>query len=521
MLLKKIKLYISNDYLKIILLTLFLGIFIFPLANSINFYQNDDWIYYKAISQFLTGNYVIPGYIQALFYTQGVMGTVFANYFGLEKLPVLTFILSIFTLFIFLIITRKYYLNNFKDTALVGLFMLVCPLYMYASLGFMSDMYFLFFLVFGFLFVELFLRTSKWYHFLGFNLLHIIAFFARQLSIVTGFALFLILLLQKKYKWALAQLAANIGILYVYQEILPKTKNAVAHSELLFNNLLNFDYTFSTTYVGLIYATAFIAPITILLVKRVLSNNLKINLIYLSSCIGLFFLFNFLFNPQIPANPNMYFLKNTVDVRGFFYGSSMGYKYALMYETEIYQFFEFISKITLAIFFTSVIFLIRKSLNFYSVFAIMYLGFMAVLDGGLYDRYYLPLIPVTILFILSLESKFNLTIRIISYISLVVITLYSYNFSMDFVILNNHLWEVGKETADMKGFSRNRISAGNAWNRTYYSEKFYKYKFFFETRDNREELKCCFKLYEQYDISYPFNIFVKPKIYLYMRDVAN
>lgn len=521
MLSHKIKSIFSNDFFKITFFTLALGLFIFPLANSINFYQNDDWIYYKAISQFLTGNYTIPGYIQALFYTQGVMGTVFANYFGLEKLPVLTFILSILTFFIFQIIVRKYYLDSFKDTVLIGLFMLVCPLYMYASLGFMSDIYFLFFLISAFLVIEVFLRSGKWYYFLVFNILHIIGFFARQLSIITGFALFFYLIIQKKYKWAIAQLIANIGILYVYQEILPKTKNAVAHSELLFTNLLNFDYTFSTTYVGLIYATAFIAPVTILLVKKTISKDIKFNIGYLISCIGIFFLFNYLFNPQIPANPNMYYLKNTVDIRGFFYGSSMGYKYALMYETEIYQIFEVISKITLAVFFTSVLFLIRKSLNFYSIFAIIYLGFMAVLDGGLYDRYYLPLIPVTLLFILSLENKLNLSIRVVSWISLAVITLYSYNFSMDFVILNNHLWEVAKETADTKGFSRNRVAAGNAWNRTYYSEKFYKYKFFFETRDNREELKCCFKLYEQYDISYPFNIFVKPKIYLYMRDVVN
>ena len=518
--LSRIKSFLLNDYFKISLLAVLVFWAIYPLSNSINFYQNDDWIYYLTIQQFLTGNYVMPGYIEALFYTQGFLGTVYANFFGLSKLPVLTLIVSALTFYIFAITVRKHHLNSFKDTTIVAVMLLVSPLYVYATLGFMSDMYFLFFMVLSIFFIEEFLKDYKYKNFIFLNLAIIIGFFVRQLSVLLGFAFFIVLLIKRKYKLALLQFTLSISLILVYLYLVPKTATMEKHQNLLFENLLNPSYIFTTTYVGVIYAVMTILPLTILIISKFIKSKpglLKSGLFILTS-LAFYFLFNYLFNPSNTTNPNFYYLKNTVDKRGFFTGSSLGQKYGLMYEQEIYYYFELITKITLAFFITSVIFYIRRTLNFYSIFIILYLGFMSVLGGGLYDRYYLPLIPIAILFILNLANEFNFTTRAISVVSILIVSFYSYNFAMDFVILNNNIWETSREVSQKTGTSYKRILAGNAWNRTYYNDKFDKYRFSFEKRETDPEIKCCFKLYDTVEVYFVFNIFKDSKIYLYKRD---
>ena len=516
----KIKSFLTGDYFKISLLAAFIFWIIYPLSNSINFYQNDDWIYYKTIQQFLTGDYVMPGYIEALFYTQGFLGTVYAYLFGLDKLPVLTLIISILTFYIFAITIRKHYLNNFKDTALVSIMLLISPLYIYSTLGFMSDMYFLFFVAISIFFIEEFLKEYKYKDFIFLNLAIVIGFFVRQLSIIVGFAFFLILLFKRKYKWAIAQLISSVSLFLAYLYLVPKTRTMEKHQNLLFENLLNPSYIFTTTYVGVIYAIMTILPLTILIISKFIKTRpglLKSGLFILSSLV-VYFLFSYLFNPSNTTNPNFYYLKNTVDKKGFFTGTSLGQKYGLMYEQEIYYYFELITKITLAFFITSIIFYIKRSLNFYSIFIILYLGFMTVLGGGLYDRYYLTLIPVAILFILNLAKEFNYITRFLSVISILIVSFYSYNFAMEFVILNNNIWDTSKEVSQKTDTSYKRIQAGNAWNRTYYNDKFDKYRFSFEKRETDPEIKCCFKLYDTVEVNFVFNMFNDSKIYLYKRD---
>lgn len=517
---KRISSIFLNDYFKFFVLSLFIFYFIYPLSNSINFYQNDDWVYYKTIQQFLTGNYTIPGYIEALFYTQGFLGTIFAYFFGIAKLPVLTLAVSILSFFIFGLILRKNYLINFKDTTLIAIMLLVSPLYMYATLGFMSDMYFLFFLLLAYFFIEEFLKKYKYKHFIFLNLAIIIGFFVRQLSIISGVALILILIVNKKYKWAIAQLLSTILLITSYLFAVPKTATMEKHQELLFQNLLNPNYLFTTTYVGVVYAVMTILPLTLLLISKFIKSqpSFQKSFLFLATSVAIYFLFNYLFDPAMTTNPNFYYLKNTVDQKGFFTGTTMGQKYTFIYAESLYFYLELITKISLAVFVTSILFHIKKVTSFYLFFIILYLGFMAVLGGGLYDRYYLPLIPTAILFILSISNEFNFTIRALSVISILIIAFYSYNFSMDFVILNNKIWETSREVSQKTGTSYKRIQAGNAWNRTYINDKFDKYRFYFEKRDVDPELKCCFKLYETVEVNFVFNMFKDSKIYLYKRD---
>ena len=233
----------------------------------------------------------------------------------------------------------------------------------------------------GILFYELFNRNPKWYYFLGFNILMVVGFFTRQLSIITGVVFFIVLLIQKKFKWAILQIISNLTLLLSYFYFVPKTSTMESENQLSYFELLKFDTTFSITYAGLIYAVAFIAPLTLLLVKKFLNDsteNKKIRIIYLISILITFICFYFPFNPKIPNNENMFYFKNSLGRTGFFFGNHLGNKYSIYYSDAIYYIFEIICKITLAVFFTSSLFLFKKLFNLYSLFIIFYLGLRVV-----------------------------------------------------------------------------------------------------------------------------------------------
>ena len=513
--------FLKSPKILILFFSFFIFLLLFPLSNLINFYQNDDWVYYKAISQFLNGNYQMPGYIEALFYTQGFLGTLFAKIFGLSKLPILTLLLACATYFIFTFTIFKFYLHKVGQSILIGLLFFVSPLYIYSTLGFMSEIYFVFFLTLSFYFYEELKHKSSNLNFFLFNLSMIVGFFVRQFSIFAGFVAVVIFVKDKKYKFAGVQALIDILLYLSYQYLVPKTGTMVKHGVLNFTNLLDPSFVFTTTYIGLIYATIFLIPLIIILTKQNLSiekSKILKFLSYLIFVVGIFVSIGYFFDNEYADNSDVFYLKNTVNNNGFFYGNSFGEKYHFYNETGFYYYLELLAKISVAFFLASILFNYKKLLNFYFLFAVLYLGFMLILEGGLYDRYYLPLIPVTILFILSLISKINnFDLALIStFISLTIF--FSYNFAMDFVILNKLLWDTGNKLNYELNVPKELIAAGNGWNRTYQNKDLrYKYMFYFQTREYNKDISCCFKLYDTFEIFYPFNMFKDSKIYLYKR----
>lgn len=506
---------------KILLFSILLFSIIFPLSNSISFYQNDDWVYYRVIKQFLTGNYDMPGYIEALFYTQGFLGTIFAKFFGVEKLPVLTLLTACISFFMLAIILNKFYLKNVFNSILVSLIMFVSPLFIYSTLGFMSEMYFILFLLLAFYFLESYQATTKKIDLVFFNISVIIGFFVRQLAIFSIVASVIVFIKNKKYKEALIQASVGILLFLAYTYIVPKTGTMKKHGVLYFENLYDYSFVITTIYIGLAYSTFFVLPYLSSLIRGSLGNKPSIikisSFVFLTIC--LYLTTFFMVNPEHSDEPTMFYLKNTVNKEGFFYGRSLGQKYSILHSTEIYNYIELATKVSVAIFLASLIFLYKELINFYFVFAVIYIGFMLVLGGGLYDRYFLPLIPVTILFISSIDNKIHLISKSLIITFLFLVSFYSYNFAMDFVVLNNKMWEIGNKLYLEQNVAKDLVSAGNGWNRTYLSKTLrYKYVFFFGPRSEDKELSCCFKLKETIEVFYPFNFFKDPKIYLYKRE---
>src|SRR3989339_2111301 len=86
---------IKSRYFAGVVTALVLFFLLLPLSLKIDFMQNDDWVYYGMVESFMKLDFRLDPLSAPTFYTQGVLGTLFAWLFGLESLPVLTLFISV------------------------------------------------------------------------------------------------------------------------------------------------------------------------------------------------------------------------------------------------------------------------------------------------------------------------------------------------------------------------------------------------------------------------------------------
>jgi len=149
---------IKSRYFAGAAVSLFLFILLLPLSIKIDFMQNDDWVYYGMVENFMKLNFTLDPLSAPTFYTQGILGTLFAWIFGLESLPVLTLIISVLCFSVFYVILLRHFNLGQFESVLVSLIMFFNPLFIYSVWGFMTENYSLFFMLLAILF---YLETVK------------------------------------------------------------------------------------------------------------------------------------------------------------------------------------------------------------------------------------------------------------------------------------------------------------------------------------------------------------------------
>src|SRR3989344_1075884 len=132
-----------SDRDKWLLICALIFLLILPLSLKIDFYQNDDWVYYKNVEYFLNGDFRLDPYLGPTFYVQGLMGMLFSKLFGLGRLPILTLIVSVVNLFILGVILLKFFKKKLFDTLLLSFLYFFNPVQVYSMWGFMTDNYFM------------------------------------------------------------------------------------------------------------------------------------------------------------------------------------------------------------------------------------------------------------------------------------------------------------------------------------------------------------------------------------------
>ncbi|MEO5355170.1 MAG: hypothetical protein H7835_18435 [Magnetococcus sp. XQGC-1] len=150
------------------------------------------------------------------------------------------------------------------------------------------------------------------------------------------------------------------------------------------------------------------------------------------------------------------------------------------------------------------------------IFIILYFGIM-LLTETFYDRYLLVLIPFIILFIAK-----SLKHCLIEYIILVPFILflgfYSYQLTMDFILVNSYIWNKSNALVIQDYIEHKSIQGTNAWKLNYRNiERNYTYDFSYDSQTVNPKYKVEYDLIEVKEIKYPLNIFIEPKIYLYKK----
>jgi hypothetical protein len=485
--------------------------------------QNDDWNRTATVVRFLNGNFTLNPKTATTFYSQGFIGAFFSLVFGFKNLPFLTLLISILNFYIFAkILTKNFKIKTIKAN-IVSLIFFFTPLNIYSSIGFMTENYTMLFILLS---IYLFLEYEKNYKFrdlLLFNLSGMLAFFSKQNGIILQAASIPYFLFKKKYKEALIQTFFIITIFGYYYLFFPRTPE-MRSKDFVFENLKNIKYAYSLTYGILLVMTSYLLPLLLNLIYKTYFQqkiNKKTLLIYLGISVFLFFLLNQLFEPRRLWIREYPYFQNTFERTGFLPRSLMGTKYQFIGNYKLYLFWDFISKIVLALTLPCIFFYRKKILNIYSISIGGYILLM-VFVKVFYDRYLLPLFPLTILFLISLENmKKEKLFYLFTLPFLLFTSFFSIQLATDFIISNNYIWSKSEEIVREFDVPPERIRGGRAWGKlhdtTTYELENYDYLFSFDSPEKNPENMKMFELIEVKDVGVSGSIFIDPKVFLYKK----
>jgi len=486
-----------------------------PVAASINFYQNDDWVYYKNVSKFSTGDFSLDPITAPTFYTQGVLGLVFSSMFGLNRLPVLTLLVTITAAAVFFQ-TLSY--SGVKDTVtrtlLTGL-VFFNPIVVYSMWGFMTENYFLLFSLLHIYFFSKFLNTSKSSDFIIANALLLPAFFVRQLAFVFPIGAAAFLLLKKQYKHAALEAGIFALLFFYYNNLFPKTAEMIEKG-LEFAHLADYKYSFALICAIVIYMAAFLVPLVFAIAQKYISTNRKL-LLPAVVLTGVIYIAGKYFDPHVLAWGEFPYLDNIFERKGFFPRSIGGTKYYFSGIYDLYKYWEILAKIAGSTAVALFLLKVKQGLNYYLVTAAAYV-FVLLIAQKTYDRYLILLLPLIVLGGLPYLSDLTKPAKSMFVVFCLFLFVLSYQFSGEFITLNRYIWTRATELSQSSAVPKEQIKATNAWKLTHRNlGKDYMYDFSFDNQDVNEGYKTNYELVEVKNITFPFSLYINPTVYLYKK----
>lgn len=507
----------SKFLVPIFCITLFF--LLLPLALKIDFQQNDDWYYHNQVEKMKRLDFNLNPDIAPTFYLQGILGVLFSLVFSNSKLPVLTLLVSITNIYILALILKKYLIKSDLITLLIVCIFFVNPLNTYSMWGFMTENYFLFFILLG---LYSFLGSEKNNtQLLRTNLLFLLSVFVRQVGLVFYVASSIYFFLTNKYKEFLTQLAWFLGVFTLYEVFFPKTNEMVSKG-LQLNHLLDFNYVFTVFYGSLIYACAFTSPLIIFLLFNFIHKNMinyKKLLLFVVLAVGTYLLFEGVFNPETISWGEFPYFENTFERTGLFPRDIQGTKYQFKGIYDFYHDLELFSKAIAAAFLSFLIIeqgkLRQRKTLFFCGSMLIYLV-VGIFAETFFDRYLVPFILLFLLFIVSLLKNKGPNRPLFAAVVLPYIAIFAfifYTFSVDFILVESYVWNKSKALSN--SVSANKILSTSSWNEKYGVSAEFIYLFSYDSFSVNPELRERFELIESYTPDYPINIHSSPAIYLY------
>lgn len=469
------------SYSKIGLVGLILFLLLLPVSLSIRYMQNDDWNRYVSVERFLSGNFELLPVTATTFYTQGVLGMIFASIFPLNSLPVATLFVAVLCFYVTGLISFKFYKQTKINSLLLGVLIFFNPIFIYSVWGFMTEIYLLFFVLISIYFAN---KSSN----IKLNISWILGFFAKQSAIIVPLGVVVAQVISRKYRLAIINILILTMVLAFYFFIFPKTSEMVGQKSIKFENLSSIKHVYSNIFASLVYLSVFSFPITfgVVLDKFKKAKILNSVLVLISSAIFSYFSYR-IFNLTNFAWKMFPHYPNTFTAIGFFYqgisGNPIGFNYS-----NILNLFSVISFFFLIVFVVinlnlKVFKKLAVSFEFYSL---LFGIFLIIVNPFVFDRYLLILLPIAMFLLLKLSDyKINPKILIIF---ILLEGFVSSDFSSEFISRQNRIWELGSKASEKFGIEKKLIRADHAWNSLYdVSLSNYKY----EIRFDDEECNSC------------------------------
>ncbi len=240
--------------------TIALFLIFLPLVLSIDFYQNDDLVYYSNVNRFLHGDLTLSSEVAPTFYVQGLLGLAFVKFFSFDRLPILTFIISCLNFGTLSIISYRFFKQDVWKSILIGLLLFFNPISFYSMLGFMGEAYLLFFALISLYFYYSFFENKKITQFIFANLFWILSFFVKQWAIVIPSAFVLQKFFQRKWNEMVPQLFILILVVSYYFFVFPRTNEMKEVKFFRLDFFIADNYIFISAYVLAIYLLVFAFP---------------------------------------------------------------------------------------------------------------------------------------------------------------------------------------------------------------------------------------------------------------------
>lgn len=468
------------SYSKIGFVTLALFILLLPVSLSIRYMQNDDWNRYVSVARFLTGNFELLSVTATTFYTQGILGMIFASVFPLNSLPVMTSFVAVLCFYVTAIISFKFLKQNKINSVLIGLLIFLNPIFIYSVWGFMTEIYLLLFILISIYFAN---KSSN----LKLNIFWILGFFAKQSAIVIPFGVVVAHIISRKYKLAMINLLILTMVLAFYFFIFPKTSEMTGQKSIKLENLSSIKHVYSNIFASLIYISIFLLPITLSATLNRLKNLKALHsvLVLITSLLISCALYLMFINTNFPWKIFPYY-PNVFTSMGFFYqgisGAPTGYNYSL--------FFNLLSSFSLFIMVLFAFFImnskaIKKLTLSFEFYSLLFGIFLIIVNPFVFDRYILILLPIAMFLLLKLSDyKINPKILIIF---IVLEAFISLDFSSEFIMRQNKIWEIGNMVNKEFNIEKKFIRADHAWNSLYnVSLNNYEYEIRFDDNKSME-----------------------------------
>ncbi len=513
-----------------IIIALAIFILCLPLVIQINFYQNDDWVYYRMVESFIGGNFKLDPISAPTFYFQGILGLLFALVFGTSRLPVLTLAISIINFVLFYLLIEKAFKVSNRLALLMSLLWFASPLNIYSSLGFMTENYLLFCLLASLYFFSRYLVTDRYSNFVVSNILLLLGLLTKQSALALALAYPFYFLASKRRKDLIVQFFISSCIAIFYFVFFPKTAE-MYEKPLQFHHLLDMNYLKQLSKALLIYISAFCMPFTVSGLLHVLGKetSLKklfvkiIGMILASFCFYLLFLRDF--KPNLLAWQEFPYLDNTLERRGFYPRGVMGTKYHFAGIYDLYKYWDMLAKLmALPVIILILVRFLNYSKNTHHLIFFSAYSVLMLLAEKVYDRYLPPLFLAYIL--LCSEFYKGIEVRKVTHrlVYLLFVTFlafnifYSYQFGLDFVLVNRYIWTESQNLVETEKISPKLIKGTNAWKLSdYNSERNYLYDFTFDDVRVNKKYAEQYDLIKKHRVDFPGSIWVNPYVYLYKK----